>query len=958
MNGFRRGAVLGIFACLLGLFATSASARVMPAEVNAYRKAFDVSPALAEDRLETQARGTRGDIVGTLERGLGPNFAGVWFDNATGKFVVPLLAGKGQQVANAVAMGSGLGGEYRTPVVDDSWNELEAAQAELDSALHGLIAAGLAQTSLDPRTNAVVIDLAGAADAGDTASVRQLAARSRADVEVRESSDKRFKIGAMACEPFNFNCGKPLRGGVALYKHTYHNYWCTVGFRAKGTNGKRYVLTAGHCAGNQNIPRENYPVMHWDAADETKPVEGKFNLQYIGQLEQYKFPGNDWAKINATGSEFWDTNPWPSTIAYWGRMESETENKVLNESYPINGETSAYVGQTVCHSGATTGTSCGELTAQNVTLAIEEEGLVYHETRVDGGCSYYGDSGGPVFANNMALGLASAADLEVLNDIWPCYQATWFYTDIREATRDLDVHIYPSIETVPTETQIDSATGLNGNPGWFSIKGKVTSASSLAGTHVDVKLFKWIGSAWSEQAKLEASVNNGTYEINNWRGVGPGQWLAKVVFPAQSGLGESSSDETDEGWFTVKDGYRLLNKKSGKCLDVTNWSKDSGALAQQWECSNPQTSQNQVFTLAPKPNGYEIIARHSGRCLDVVNNSTENGARIQQWTCTGANNQIFRGDAAETVGGTDYIYLVAQNSQRCLDVIGGSTANGAGIQQWGCSGAGQQKWTLQSVDSAPVPTETFLSIDGWLHGEYGYVFLSGNVKVGAYPIAGQQVKVEFEKESSPGNWEKVPGETLWVPIDGTGHYEYSNWGIGKGKWRAFATFPGNSAQPALASSSSGTHGFEIRGGYRFVSRYSGKCMTLSENKGTNGQAIIQWPCSSTPSPGDGQYFNFVAQPNGYYNLKIRSTGKCVDVTNGSTSDGAWLQQWDCLGANQANQLWDKEPIATESGYFAFIAKHSGKCADLTGPSMENGKRIQQWTCNWTNNQRWDLEAVG
>jgi hypothetical protein len=33
------------------------------------------------------------------------------------------------------------------------------------------------------------------------------------------------------------------------------------------------------------------------------------------------------------------------------------------------------------------------------------------------------------------------------------------------------------------------------------------------------------------------------------------------------------------------------------------------------------------------------VARHSGKCLDVSGKSTADGAGIIQWTCTGATNQ-------------------------------------------------------------------------------------------------------------------------------------------------------------------------------------------------------------------------------------------------------------------------------------------------------------------------------
>jgi hypothetical protein len=136
-------------------------------------------------------------------------------------------------------------------------------------------------------------------------------------------------------------------------------------------------------------------------------------------------------------------------------------------------------------------------------------------------------------------------------------------------------------------------------------------------------------------------------------------------------------------------------------------------------------------------------------------------------------------------------------------------------------------------------------------------------------------------------------------------------------------------------------------------------MSLSENKYNNGQAIVQWPCSSSPNPGDGQMFTFVPINTGYFNLRINhaSQNKCVDVTGGSSQNGAWLQAWDCYGPAQHNQIWQRIPISGQDGWFAFMAKHSSKCADVSEVSQKNGARLHQWDCHWGGNQQWSFEGV-
>ena len=87
---------------------------------------------------------------------------------------------------------------------------------------------------------------------------------------------------------------------------------------------------------------------------------------------------------------------------------------------------------------------------------------------------------------------------------------------------------------------------------------------------------------------------------------------------------------------------------------------------------------------------YELRPLNSGKCLDIVNGSRANGARIQQWTCSGAPQQkwYLRG-----VGG-EYYNIVSAHDAACLDLRDNLNANGAVVQQWTCSGAYNQVWQV------------------------------------------------------------------------------------------------------------------------------------------------------------------------------------------------------------------------------------------------------------------------
>ncbi|TFH52534.1 MAG: hypothetical protein E4G89_01470 [Methanothrix sp.] len=66
--------------------------------------------------------------------------------------------------------------------------------------------------------------------------------------------------------------------------------------------------------------------------------------------------------------------------------------------------------------------------------------------------------------------------------------------------------------------------------------------------------------------------------------------------------------------------------------------------------------------------------------------------------------------------------------------------------------------------------------------------------------------------------------------------------------------------------------------------------------------------------------DFGGKIQGYYRIKAKHSGKCLDVTGSSQENGAEIIQWPCHSGN--NQKFKLEPIEGESGYYRIMAKHS------------------------------------
>lgn len=133
--------------------------------------------------------------------------------------------------------------------------------------------------------------------------------------------------------------------------------------------------------------------------------------------------------------------------------------------------------------------------------------------------------------------------------------------------------------------------------------------------------------------------------------------------------------------------YKLVNRASGKALDVNNSSTADGADVIQWGYSG---GNNQKWVLTDTGNGYKIINANSGKALDVYKSSLEDGADVIQWTDKGQTNQKW--NLVDL--GNGYYQVVNVNSGKMLDVEKGSTADGGNVIQWTSNNGYNQQWQI------------------------------------------------------------------------------------------------------------------------------------------------------------------------------------------------------------------------------------------------------------------------
>ncbi|MEU9671794.1 RICIN domain-containing protein [Streptomyces bobili] len=135
--------------------------------------------------------------------------------------------------------------------------------------------------------------------------------------------------------------------------------------------------------------------------------------------------------------------------------------------------------------------------------------------------------------------------------------------------------------------------------------------------------------------------------------------------------------------------YRVVNRASGKVLDVANESTANGAPVIQWSWSGRV---NQKWRLRPNHDGsFHLPNVHSGKVLDNPGASTTPGQALDQWTDTDSPNQWWKLVPSWTSG---YYHLVNGSSGLYAGVENGSKSNGARIVQLSADGSAGQEWAI------------------------------------------------------------------------------------------------------------------------------------------------------------------------------------------------------------------------------------------------------------------------
>jgi hypothetical protein len=134
----------------------------------------------------------------------------------------------------------------------------------------------------------------------------------------------------------------------------------------------------------------------------------------------------------------------------------------------------------------------------------------------------------------------------------------------------------------------------------------------------------------------------------------------------------------------------IINRNSGKGLDIVERSPHDKAAIQQWQYADQPNQNWEIISVGDSE--VIIVSAFSGRVLDIEGDIGSNGSKIYQTEWNGAKSQRWRLEKS----GSRWRRIVNAGSNKCLDVSNYSKENGAGIWQWDCHGRSNQQWQIGS----------------------------------------------------------------------------------------------------------------------------------------------------------------------------------------------------------------------------------------------------------------------
>ncbi len=144
--------------------------------------------------------------------------------------------------------------------------------------------------------------------------------------------------------------------------------------------------------------------------------------------------------------------------------------------------------------------------------------------------------------------------------------------------------------------------------------------------------------------------------------------------------------------------YKIISINSAKSLDVYAGLDTPGTNVDQYTAND---TDSQYWCLKSTGDGYyNIISKVNGLCLDVYGgNVNNNGTNVQMYYINNSNAQKFKFTPINIINNNTYEIETKLNSNKVVDISGGSTQNAANAQIWDADNVNQQRFIFEALST-------------------------------------------------------------------------------------------------------------------------------------------------------------------------------------------------------------------------------------------------------------------
>lgn len=299
--------------------------------------------------------------------------------------------------------------------------------------------------------------------------------------------------------------------------------------------------------------------------------------------------------------------------------------------------------------------------AQSIDYSVDGRTL-YQATNVENTATTYNDirvGSIPLDAQQYEAERANrTSDTSLVTDVNAANGGKIGNINLSTSAVTFTVHV-PTAGTYTMNVRYDNGTGGTSTHN-VSVNGGATTAITYPAT-VDWGRFGW--------AQLNLMLNAGSNTIKFTKGTAYAELDQIQLYQSSAQLDSQ---------------FRIVNRNSGKLLEITSALLNDGATAGQWgDTSNP----TQIWNFHAITGSTQLFNDNSGKLLEIPGAQTGSNVQAGQWGPTGNACQNWN---LTTSNG--YWTLTNANSGKALEIAGSSTTDGAAAQQNPATGAANQQW--------------------------------------------------------------------------------------------------------------------------------------------------------------------------------------------------------------------------------------------------------------------------